>query len=150
MSRRDSCDVTFRGFARNLLSNQDDGHREPRQTLCRRRSPICSVFVRRFWGRRWAQSSYITRSQRSCGLRPQFPPRAVSYCFAPSPRPISADPKTRLCAFMQGVFVVQCSPSISQVRGLSFFNSAANRGSPCKLLSRGPTFIWIKPSSCLA
>jgi hypothetical protein len=33
---------------------------------------------------------------------------------------------------------------------LSFLKSAANRGSLCKLLSRGSTFVKINPSLCLA
>lgn len=33
------------------------------------------------WARHWVLWSYITRSQRSCGLRPQFPPCAV-WCYS--------------------------------------------------------------------
>ena len=40
--------------------------------------------------------------------------------------------------------------NIFQVGRLSFFKSAANRGSLCKLFSSGSTFVKIKLSSCLA
>jgi hypothetical protein len=40
--------------------------------------------------------------------------------------------------------------SDNQVGRFSFFKSAANRGSLCKLFSRGSTFVKIKPSLCLA
>jgi len=53
------------------------------------------------WVRRWVQSSYITRSQRSCGLRPQSPPYAVQRCFSLCARPLSCECETRLCVFYQ-------------------------------------------------
>jgi hypothetical protein len=37
--------------------------------------------------------------------------------------------------------------TIFQVGNLSFFNNAAYRGSLCKLLSRGSTFVPISPLS---
>jgi hypothetical protein len=39
--------------------------------------------------------------------------------------------------------------NIFQVGRLSFFKSAANRGSLCKLFSKGSTFVSTKPSSRL-
>jgi hypothetical protein len=98
-------------------------------------------------GRRWVQSSYTTRSQRPCGLRPQSPPCAVSCYFAPGRRPISADRRdSTLCVHAPGIFPVNCGPSICQFGRLSFFKSAANRGSLCKPFTRGPMFVKIKPS----
>src|SRR6266446_4711756 len=54
------------------------------------RSSQCS------WVRRSVRSSYITRSQRLCGLRPQSPSRAVVRCFAHCARPVSCEGETRL------------------------------------------------------
>ena len=54
----------------------------------------------------------------------------------------------RDCVFMpRGVFLVHCGPSINQVGRLSFFKSAANRGSLCKLFSRGSIFVDIRLGS---
>ncbi|SRR5260370_30036052 len=40
--------------------------------------------------RRWMQLSYIIRSQRPCGVRPQSPPCALQRCFALCARPAHA------------------------------------------------------------
>src|SRR5712692_8995948 len=57
-----------------------------------RRWPQCS------WVRRWVRSSYITRSQRPCGLGQRSPPRAVRHYFARCARPISSDGESRFSA----------------------------------------------------
>ena len=58
--------------------------------LARRGASVTAMFL----GAPWVQSSYITRSQRPFGLRPQSPPCAVQRCFALRARPISCDCET--------------------------------------------------------
>src|SRR5882762_3969660 len=64
----------------------------PRLARGLRRWPQC------FWVRRWVRSSYITRSQRPCGLGQRSPPRAVRHYFARCARPISSDGERRFSA----------------------------------------------------
>jgi len=51
-----------------------------------------------FLVRRWVRPSYITRSQRPCGLGQRSPPRAVRHYFARCARPISSDGESRFSA----------------------------------------------------
>src|SRR5229473_733390 len=59
-----------------------------------------------FWVRRWVRSSYITRSQRLCGLGQRSPPCAVLRCFAHCIRPISCERHGELYLTLQSATTV--------------------------------------------